>query len=112
VLAHGYEPAISLTMISGRALACVISLTYDRECENEDNKALACYRELVAALAKNGYHSYRLPAGMMPATGESDTYAQLLEGIKRAVDPVGILAPGRYIRDTREIREKTGATAH
>jgi 4-cresol dehydrogenase (hydroxylating) len=111
VLAHGFEPAISLTMISGRALASVISLTYDRDVPGEDQKAAACYHELVGSLAEHGYHSYRRASGMMAATPEAGPYADLLAGIKRTLDPLGILAPGRYVRDTREVREKAAATS-
>jgi 4-cresol dehydrogenase (hydroxylating) len=105
VLAHGFEPAISLTMISGRALACIISLAYDRGIAGEDERAKACYRHLVSELAHYGYYSYRLPIGMMAGMGESGPYTDLLDGIKHAVDPRGILAPGRYVRDTRKARE-------
>lgn len=110
VLRHGYEPAISLTMISGRALASIISLTYDRDVPGEDEKAMACYRNLVKVLAQYGYYSYRLAAGMMPAMAEPDPYADLLAGIKHAFDPTGILAPGRYVRDTRETRENAAVS--
>jgi 4-cresol dehydrogenase (hydroxylating) flavoprotein subunit len=102
VLAHGFEPAISLTMISGRALACIISLAYDRDIPGEDERAMACYRHLLRILAQCGYYSYRLPVGMMSAMSEPGAYTNLLDGIKHALDPSGILAPGRYIRDTRQ----------
>jgi len=97
-------------MISGRALASIISLTYDRNVPGEDEKALACYRNLVKVLAQYGYYSYRMAAGMMTATEEAGPYADLLTGIKRALDPSGILAPGRYVRDTRETREKAAVS--
>jgi 4-cresol dehydrogenase (hydroxylating) len=111
VLAHGFEPAISLTMISGRALACIISLAYDRAITGEDERAGSCYRHLVRVLADHGYHSYRLPAGMMTAMGEPGPYMDLLDGIKNAIDPRGILAPGRYVRDSRHLHENTAASA-
>jgi 4-cresol dehydrogenase (hydroxylating) flavoprotein subunit len=98
VLAHGYEPAISLTMISGRALACIISLAYDRDIPGEDEKAMSCYRNLVDVLAQHGYHSYRLAVGTMSAMG-AGPYSQLLTTIKTAIDPRYILAPGRYVLD-------------
>jgi len=111
VLAHGYEPAISLTMISGRALACIISLAYDRDIPGEDEKAMACYRQLVRTLAHKGYHSYRLAIGAMGAMGESGPYADLLAGIKHVLDPCGVLAPARYIPDTRPLGEKVEAAS-
>src|SRR5450759_5223842 len=36
LLRYGFEPAISLTMITERSLACVISITYDRHVPGED----------------------------------------------------------------------------
>jgi 4-cresol dehydrogenase (hydroxylating) len=110
VLAHGFEPAISLTMITGRALACIISLAYDREIAGEDDRAMACYRDLVAVLAGHGYYSYRMPVGMMSGM-EGGAYCDLLEGIKKALDPQGILAPGRYVRDSRQLHENTAVSA-
>jgi hypothetical protein len=38
----------------------------------------------------------------MPAMGEPGPYAGLLQNIKRALDPNGILAPGRYVPMVRE----------
>jgi 4-cresol dehydrogenase (hydroxylating) len=110
VLSHGFEPAISLTMITGRALACIISLTYDREIAGEDERAIACYRDLTRLLAQQGYHSYRLAVGAMPAM-EGGAYADLLDGIKAAIDPRGILAPGRYVQDLRYLRGNTESRA-
>ena len=104
VLAHGFEPAISLTMITERAMACIISLAYDRHVPGEDERAIACYQDLSRSLAEKGYHAYRLPVGMMSAMGDSVCYADLLQNIKQTLDPQGILAPGRYTREaTREL---------
>ena len=109
VLAHGLEPAISLTMISGRALACIVSLAYDREIAGEDERASACYRNLVGELSEHGYYSYRLPVGMMSTMGDG-AYSELLTRVKKAVDPNGILAPGRYVQDSRFTHKTTVRT--
>jgi len=97
VLGHGFEPAISLTAITERSLACIISLTYDREVPGEDERAMVCYHDLLESLAANGYHSYRLSIGSMSAMGRPDAYHRLLQNIKKTLDPNGILSPGRYI---------------
>ncbi len=97
VLGHGFEPAISLTVITERALACIISLAYDREVPGEDGRAMACYGDLLEKLAQAGYHSYRLSVGAMSAMNSSGAYARVLQSIKQALDPSGVLAPGRYI---------------
>ncbi len=96
VLSHGFEPAISLTVITDRTLACIISIAFDREVHGEDERAMACYHALLSRLAQNGYHSYRLSIGSMSQMGEG-TYTDVLRSVKRALDPGGILAPGRYL---------------
>jgi 4-cresol dehydrogenase (hydroxylating) flavoprotein subunit len=102
VLRHGFEPAISLTMLTERAVACIISLGFDREAAGEDERAMACYRNLVEELERHGYYSYRLSVGMMSAMGEQGAYADFLRAIKRTLDPAGILAPGRYLPETNQ----------
>src|SRR5262249_32482211 len=100
VLRHGFEPAISLTVLTDRTLSCIISLAYDREVPGEDQKATACYHELLDTLSREGYHSYRLSVGAMHAMGKNDTYNALLQAMKSVVDPAEVLAPGRYLPAT------------
>ena len=98
VLRHGFEPAVSITVLNDRTISCIISLGYDREVAGEDGRAKDCYQELLASLAGKGYYSYRLGIGSMNsmADGSSD-YSEFLQNIKILLDPAGILAPGRYI---------------
>ena len=96
LLAAGFEPMISLTMITGRAIACVISISYDRDIAGEDERALACYRTLAEKVTALGYNSYRLGIHSMEEMGSSQSYLDLLAKLKSALDPAGILAPGRY----------------
>jgi 4-cresol dehydrogenase (hydroxylating) flavoprotein subunit len=96
LLKHGFEPMLSMTLVTERALTCVISIAYDRDVAGEDAKARACYQELLDALRDGGYYSYRLGIqgnGEMP---QHDTYASVLRALKKAFDPNGILAPARY----------------
>src|SRR5262249_56317816 len=66
LLHNGFEPSISLTVLADRTVSCIICLADDRDLPGEDEKATACYRELLEALAREGYHSYRMSVG---ATG-------------------------------------------
>jgi 4-cresol dehydrogenase (hydroxylating) flavoprotein subunit len=104
LLSHGFEPMLSVTLITERALICVISITYDREEAGEDRRARACFEQLQAELAAKGYISYRLGIQSMGEMKTQGAYASLLADIKRAVDPAGILAPGRY---APEVNRKT-----
>ena len=60
LLAHGFEPLISITLVTERAITCVVSISYDRDVAGEDARALACYHALLDALHAEGYLSYRL----------------------------------------------------
>jgi 4-cresol dehydrogenase (hydroxylating) flavoprotein subunit len=111
VLRHGFEPMISMTVLTERTLSCIISIGYDREVAGEDARAKACYDELLARLAENGYHSYRLGLGAMNAMDDGSGYGRLLSGLKQALDPHGILAPGRYLPQPAETQKAVAATS-
>jgi 4-cresol dehydrogenase (hydroxylating) len=96
LLAHRFEPAISLTLVTERSLACVISITYDRDVPGEDEKAAACYRELLQKLADSGFYSYRLSSQSASAMPSSPGYDSMLRALQSSIDPNRILAPGRY----------------
>jgi 4-cresol dehydrogenase (hydroxylating) len=98
LLKHTFEPMLSITLVTERALICVISLTYDREIPGEDERARACYEELQATLDQAGYQPYRLGIQSMALAGATGAYGRLLDTIRNSVDPGGILAPERYSR--------------
>lgn len=98
LLAAGFEPGITCTLVSGRCLDHVISISYDREVPGEDERALQAFERLLGALTAAGYFPYRLPTfaqGLL--AGADPVYRGLLATIKSAIDPAGILAPGRYV---------------
>ena len=98
LLRHGFEPMLSITLITERALICVVSLTYDRDVPGEDDRARACYAELQTALDKSGYVPYRLGIQSMVIAEQTGAYGQLLTAIRKSIDPDGILSPRRYFR--------------
>jgi 4-cresol dehydrogenase (hydroxylating) flavoprotein subunit len=101
LLQAGFEPQISFTLLTERSLACVISISFDRDVPGEDQRAMDCYFNLRRRLEAEGYYSYRLGIADMgthfdPA-GTDSGYGRLLSTIGEALDPNGILAPGRYV---------------
>jgi 4-cresol dehydrogenase (hydroxylating) len=97
LLVHGFEPMISVTLLTERSLSCVVSITYDREKPGEDENAMRCYLALQAELESEGYYSYRRATPALPSTDAGSSYASLLKKIRTALDPADILAPGRYV---------------
>jgi 4-cresol dehydrogenase (hydroxylating) len=97
LLLHGFEPMISLTLLTERSVACVVSITYDREKPGEDEKAMECYLALQAQLEGEGYYSYRLATPALPTPVAGNAYGRMLKDIRTALDPNDVLAPGRYV---------------
>lgn len=96
--AHRLETQIGLSAMSPRLVHAYISLIYDRDVPGEDERAMACHDEMLAWLLERGLPPYRLGIHSMEAMGpKDDGYAQLLRGLRRQLDPAGIIAPGRYV---------------
>lgn len=96
LLKHGFEPGLSFTLLTERALVCVISITYDREVPREDERAATCYGQLVESLTSAGYAPYRLGIQSMDLMRLNKPAASLVQTLKQAVDSAHILSPGRY----------------
>lgn len=95
--AHSFEPNISVVCLTERIANLVIALMYDRETHGEDERAMACYRELQAAYVAQGYLPYRLGIQSMDSLPPArDSWGVLMRTLKRSLDPNDILAPGRY----------------
>src|SRR5207244_3468978 len=94
--AHGFEPMISLALLTERTIGCVISISYDRDVEGEDEKALHCYEQLLRELNNGGYFPYRLGIQSMAQMNGASGYNTVLRRLKHALDPHGIISPGRY----------------
>lgn len=95
--AHQFEPNMSAIFATERCANLVVAIMYDRDVAGEDDRAMACYRELFHHLAEQGYLPYRLGIQSMDALPPSHAdYGSLMSTLKRALDPNDILAPGRY----------------
>ena len=49
------EPAMTITLLTRRSMDNVISISYDRDIEGEDERAEACFDELLQALVQAGF---------------------------------------------------------
>ena len=96
LLEHGFEPQISISLTSERSATCVTTISFDRAVPGEDERAAACYEALTMVLLEHGYPPYRLNVSSMELLRDDGPYDRLLAGLKTAVDPLQVLAPGRY----------------
>lgn len=97
ITSYGYEPAMTLQLVSARQIDIIISISYDRDILGEDEKAKKCHDHLLEELCQQGLYPYRLgnqSQHLMPDT--DDATHQFIHTLKKAVDPNLIMAPGRY----------------
>jgi 4-cresol dehydrogenase (hydroxylating) flavoprotein subunit len=96
---HGFETCITLTAVNERCFDCTLPLLYDRDDAGEVRRAQECYRALLDGCREHGYVPYRLGLqSMREETARDDAFWEVVTNLKRALDPGGILAPGRYAR--------------
>ena len=96
LLAHGFEPQMSLSLATERSAVCVTTISYDRDVPGEDARAMACYEKLTRELLARGYPPYRANLTAMRYANGDAAHVEVLRQIKSALDPNGVLAPGRY----------------
>lgn len=94
---HGFVPAITLNTMTTKCLEGVVSIAWNRTDEAESAAAKACNDAMHAAVIKLGFHPYRVGIDKMNlAVWPEDTFSQTAADLKAALDPNGIIAPGRY----------------
>lgn len=95
---HGFEPMTTLTLLNERALVAVLNVYFDKGAPDEVASAAACHHELIGALTREGYYPYRVGLDTMPKmVHEGDVFWDVAGAIKRALDPLDIIARGRYL---------------
>jgi len=74
-----------------------MSVFYDKEDPDETRRAEALYFEMGAVTQEAGYQQYRTSTLFMDRVLEpAPAFRDLCDRIKTALDPAGILAPGKY----------------
>ena len=94
---HGIDLFVTFSMINERALGAVITVCYDKQDEADVARARACYGAVFALCMAHGYIPYRVGNQSMAALDpHADVDWQTVTRIKDALDPQGLLAPGRF----------------
>jgi FAD/FMN-containing dehydrogenase len=86
--------------VAGREMHYIANIVYDRADQDAKQRATALMREMIREAANQGYGEYR--THLLFADQVADTYnwgngalGKFNETVKDALDPNGILAPGR-----------------
>jgi 4-cresol dehydrogenase (hydroxylating) len=94
---HGFDLFATFSMINERALGGVLTIAYDKEDPGEVARAQACYQAVLSRAMDAGYIPYRVGnQSMAELDPRGDVYWKTVARIKAALDPDGIIAPGRY----------------
>jgi 4-cresol dehydrogenase (hydroxylating) len=97
MLGAGFEPLIRVAFTGDRAVFVTTLLIFDRDDPEEARRAAELYRELTSMLLEEGYPPYRAAiTGMDLLDPDGATYWGAVAALKEALDPNGIIAPGRY----------------
>ncbi len=95
---HGLEPLITFTSISDKLFDSTVPLIFQRDSQEAAEAAMACYKELMDEGRAIGCFPYRVGVNSMTnLSGRLDVSRALHARLRQAVDPDGIVAPGRYI---------------
>jgi 4-cresol dehydrogenase (hydroxylating) len=94
---HGFDLFATFSMINERALGGVLTVAYDKQDPAEVERAHRCYREVFQLAMDAGYIPYRVGNhSMADLDPRGDVYWKTVAKIKAALDPEGVIAPGRY----------------
>ncbi len=93
---HGLD-YVGEFIVGWRDMHHIIDVLYDRSNEEETRRAHACFTELLDEFEKRGYAVYRVNTAFMDRVANSygPVKRDVERKIKRALDPNGILAPGK-----------------
>ena len=94
---HGILPFPTLTVLSEYCLDITVPLLFDKRDPRSAKAAADCYMSLLEEGRKRGWLPYRLHAQGMPFLDrEPSLFWEVARRAKKALDPDGIVAPGRY----------------
>jgi 4-cresol dehydrogenase (hydroxylating) len=94
---HGFDFSASVIVVNPRSAVALMQIFYDKADPAETARARVLYEHLCALTARAGYQQYRTNVANMDRLLEPvPQYRRLLDSMKRAVDPCGLFAPGRY----------------
>lgn len=96
---HGFEACITFTTVTHRSFDCTLPILYDKDNPDETRRAGECYDEALSECMKKGYIPYRFGIqSMAKLASKKDVFWDVVEKLKKTLDPQGILSPGRYSR--------------
>ena len=92
---HGFSTLITFTLLGEGTVDATVPVLFDREDPAAVARARGCYEALLEAGRSLGCFPYRLPVAWQ-GRYQAGPQGEVARRLKAALDPAGILAPGRY----------------
>jgi len=94
---RGFEHYTTVNLMDERAIEGVITIGFHRADAERTAAAHATIAEIEDTLAGMGWPPYRVGLASIPRFARAgDTFWEVARDLRRALDPDGIVAPGRY----------------
>ena len=94
---YGFVPFITVNAVGAKALECVINLAFERDKPDRVRAAHKCIERVQKEFLEQGMIPYRVGVqSMSQVVDGSDPFWRTVGDLKQALDPNGIMAPGRY----------------
>ncbi len=91
------EPLITLSSVSEKCFDSTVPILFDPSNSDQTERAKACFQELLEGGRQLGVYPYRAGIDMMKdLVDEKQPFWAVQRLIKKALDPKGIMSPGRY----------------
>lgn len=95
---HGRPPTLTLASPNARTLVGVTRVCFDRRDPADTAIGERCYADLLAAARAAGFPPARAGIGDMAGLDpDGSAHWSIVRRLKHALDPDGIIAPGRYV---------------
>ncbi len=94
---RGFEPLITLTSLSDRTFSSTVPILFERNSDGESVRAEGCHRRLLEVGCARGFVPYRVGVTSMDwLMRAAPEHFDVASRLKAALDPGGLIAPGRY----------------
>lgn len=103
---HGFEMPLTMTLVTPDRIVGIFNIAFDLHNETQRGQARELYYALKTRFSEQGIRTYRSALLGMMDLEYDEGKRQVLSDIKNALDPHGIIAPGRYAIDGRRGRER------
>lgn len=94
---EGFDFYVALLIQNPRSMIVLTAIFFDMESAAQTERAESLYARLSGLVAAAGYQQYRVGTGGMGwLRDKNPEFLDFLDGVKDAVDPQGLIAPGKY----------------